>query len=236
MSKIILAKIYEEQYSVVENRVYRFSLDFINQQKSAYQYKSETDIVNEIFTEGNKIYQGSRQKGVFPSDSRITLSPGTVKRIVELLERPALYGGGEDIKGAVYETFLKAVFRGQFGRYFTPREVVRFAVQLVDPKPGERIIDPACGSGGFLIQSFIEVSKKIRGLVSSGLISESEVEDKKSKLLERDLWGVDVGETLVQFCQINLIVQGDGYQNIYKSDALDKNQPLLKNELNLMWS
>lgn len=73
-------------------------------------------------------------------------------------------------------------------------------------------------------------------MVSSGLISESEVEDKKSKLLERDLWGVDVGETLVQFCQINLIVQGDGYQNIYKSDALDKNQPLLKNELNLMWS
>lgn len=76
------------------------------------------------------------------------------------MEGYQFYGGGEDIKGAVYETFLKTLFRGDFGQYFTPREVVRFVIRLVDPKPGEKIIDPACGSGGFLIHMFLDTRKK----------------------------------------------------------------------------
>lgn len=220
ISKIILAKIYEEQFSVEQKRTYRFSTDFINTQIRDYPNKDATTVLNEIFEEANNYYKGDRPFGVFPDKSKITLSYGTVKRIVELLEDYQFYGGGEDIKGAVYETFLKTLFRGDFGQYFTPREVIRFMVYLVDPKPGEKIIDPACGSGGFLINSFLEVRKKILGM----RVSEEEKKTRITRLLEEDLWGVDVAETLVQFCKINLIIHGDGYRSIYRQDSLDKNK------------
>jgi len=226
ISKVILAKIFEEQFSVEQKRTYRFSSAFINNQIRDYPNKNATDILNEIFAEANEYYKGSRKQGIFPDDVRITLSYGTVKKIVELLEGYQFYGGGEDIKGAVYETFLKTLFRGNFGQYFTPREVIRFMIQLVDPKPGERIIDPACGSGGFLINSFLEVKKKILGMN----VSEKEKEERIKRLLEEDLWGIDVSETLVQFCKINLIIHGDGYRNIYRQDSLDKTLEPLHSE------
>ena len=229
ISKLILAKIYEEEFCVKEDRTYRFSLAFLAQQRQAYPQKNDEVILNEIFHEANLKYKGDRPQGIFPDNSQITLSYGTVRKIVELLEKPAFYGGGEDIKGAVYETFLKTLFRGNFGQYFTPREVVRFMVHLVDPKPDEKILDPASGSGGFMIQSFIEVRKKILGMKSAGYIDEDEVNNKKiPKLLNDDLWAVDVAETLVQFCKINLLIQGDGYQNICRGDALNKSNSPLK--------
>lgn len=226
ISKIILAKIYEEQFSVEQKRTYRFSSNFINTQIRAYPNKTATTILNEIFEEANNHYKGKRPLGIFPNRAKITLSYGTVKKIVELLEDYQFYGGGEDIKGAVYETFLKTLFRGDFGQYFTPREVIRFMVHLVDPKPGERIIDPACGSGGFLINSFLEVRKKIWGM----RVSEEEKKTRIERLLEEDLWGVDIAETLVQFCKINLIIHGDGYRNIYRQDSLEKSGEPLHSE------
>ncbi len=219
ISKIILAKIYEEEHSVKKSRPYRFSSSFINEQVRAYPQKNATDVINEIFSEANNEYRGNKPVGIFPDESKITLSYGTTKRIVKLLQDYQFYGGGEDIKGAVYETFLKTLFRGEFGQYFTPREIIRFMVHLVDPRPGEKIIDPACGSGGFLIHSFLEVRKRILGMK----VSEEEKKERQIKLLEEDLWGIDGAETLVQFCKINLIIHGDGYRNIYRQDSLNKN-------------
>lgn len=227
ISKIILAKLYEEQYAVEEKRPYRFSLDFLEQQLNAYPEKTATDIMNEIFEAANRKYKGDRPEGIFPDNSFITLSPGTVKKIVELLQGYAFYGAGEDIKGAVYETFLKEIFRGEKGQFFTPREVVRFMVQLVDPKPGERLIDPAAGSGGFLTHAFMDVRKKIIAM----RVGNDEKDERINTLLERDLWGVDKTETLVQFCKINLLIHGDGYKNIHRSDSLDKNINPLKDEV-----
>ena len=229
ISKMILAKIYEEEFHVKEDRTYRFSLEFFSQQKRDFPDKNETDLINEIFHTSNRKYRGNRPDSIFPEESLITLSAGTVKKIIELLEKPAFYGGGEDIKGAVYETFLKTVFRGEFGQFFTPREVVNFMVYLADPKPNEKVIDPACGSGGFLLNSFIQIRKKILGLKSAHMISQDEANQNIEKLLTTDLWGTDVAEALVQFCKINLIIQGDGYQNIYRVNALDKNLQPLKN-------
>lgn len=226
ISKTILVKIYEEEHSVKDSRPYRFYLPFINDQVKAYPSKNATDILNEIFVEANRYYKGDMPTGIFPDESLITLSYGTTKKIIELLQDYQFYGGGEDIKGAVYETFLKTLFRGDFGQFFTPREVIRFMVQLVDPKPGERIIDPACGSGGFLIHSFLEVRKKILGMK----VSDEEKNKRIKKLVEEDLWGVDVAETLVQFCKINLIIHGDGYRNIHRQDSLNKNETPLAEE------
>ncbi len=226
MSRLILAKIYEEQHSVQEDRTNRFSTEFLERQLHDRPKVTATDVMNEIFEEANDAYSEGQEEGIFPRDSRITLRSGTVKLLVKLLEPYEFYGAGEDIKGAIYETFLRETFRGDFSQYFTPREVVGFMVDLVGMKPGEKIIDPACGSGGFLIHSFLEVKKRILEMV----ISDEEKRGRLDRLLEEDLWGIDTDETLVQFCRINLLIHGDGYKNIHREDALDKKASILEPE------
>jgi type I restriction enzyme M protein len=83
-----------------------------------------------------------------------------IEELVKRLENFSFTGTGDDIKGAVYEIFLKSQLRGELDQYFTPREIVEYMITLADPKPGERILDAACGSGGFLINAFRHVKQK----------------------------------------------------------------------------
>lgn len=67
----------------------------------------------------------------------------------------------DDVKGIAFEKFLGKTFRGELGQFFTPRTIVDFMVELLDPEEGEIICDPCCGSGGFLIKTFEYVREKI---------------------------------------------------------------------------
>ena len=82
-------------------------------------------------------------------------------RFVDILEDRSLGLTDLDVKGVAFEEFLAGTYRGGgLGQFFTPREVVSFMVDLIDPAIGERCIDPACGSGGFLIRIYDLVSEK----------------------------------------------------------------------------
>jgi type I restriction enzyme M protein len=83
------------------------------------------------------------------------------RRIVKELERFDLSKTGDDIKGLAFERFLGNTFRGELGQFFTPRPVVNFMVEALDPREGELICDPAAGSGGFLIRAFEHVRAAI---------------------------------------------------------------------------
>ena len=98
---------------------------------------------------------------IFDPDERVNLKPATVREIVRLLERYNLSDTLEDIKGIAFERFLGRTFRGEIGQFFTPRTIVEFMVQMVEPKEGDVICDPASGSGGFLIRFFEIVREQI---------------------------------------------------------------------------
>jgi len=98
---------------------------------------------------------------LFSATDKLDISEETFRRIVKQLERFDLSKTGDDIKGLAFEKFLGTTFRGELGQFFTPRPVVDFMVDLLDPKEGELICDPACGSGGFLIRAFEHVRAKI---------------------------------------------------------------------------
>ncbi len=91
----------------------------------------------------------------------MNLKSATVREIVRLLERYNLSDTSEDIKGIAFERFLGRTFRGEIGQFFTPRTIVEFMVQMVEPKEGDVICDPASGSGGFLIRFFEIVREQI---------------------------------------------------------------------------
>ena len=76
-----------------------------------------------------------------------------LKQILEKLQTYNLSDTQDDVKGIAFEQFLGTTFRGELGQFFTPRTIVDFMTHVLDPKEGETICDPTCGSGGFFDQS-----------------------------------------------------------------------------------
>lgn len=89
-------------------------------------------------------------KAIFSSQEELLLDPAGLAFIDQKLESIDLDNWNRDPFGDAYEIFVGSIARGQEGQFFTPQNAVELLVSLIDPQPGERFIDPACGAGGFL--------------------------------------------------------------------------------------
>lgn len=98
---------------------------------------------------------------LFDSYETIRIKQYSFEQIVKELEKYNLSATSDDVKGIAFEHFLGTTFRGELGQFFTPRTIVDFMVEVLDPQEGETICDPTCGSGGFLIKAFEYVRDKI---------------------------------------------------------------------------
>ena len=146
---------------------------------------------------------------VFQSEP-IIAPPTTLKRIVDKLSALTLLDTDSDIKGDAFEYFLKnSVSVGNdLGEYFTPRHVVRLMVDLVDPRFGERIYDPACGTGGFLIQAFRHIKDRVQ-----------HTKPNLRQLKGRTVYGRELTGT-AKIAKMNMIIVGDGHTNVEQKDSL----------------
>lgn len=104
---------------------------------------------------------------LFDAHETIKIKQYSFEQIVSELEKYNLSATSDDVKGIAFEKFLGTTFRGELGQFFTPRTIVDFMVEILDPQEGETICDPTCGSGGFLIKSFEYVREKIEKDVES---------------------------------------------------------------------
>lgn len=104
---------------------------------------------------------------LFDPKDTLKIRETSFEAIVKELEIYNLSHTADDIKGIAFEKFLGKTFRGELGQFFTPRTVVDFMVELLDPEEGEIICDPCCGSGGFLIKAFEYVREKIENNIHS---------------------------------------------------------------------
>lgn len=206
MSKVMFCKLYEEKEHPANNRfrlaVFDDSLDRLG-----------VNVVHQILEEA----KASPLYGdIFSADATIALKDRTIRKIVSLFEDYDLSLTAFDVKGEAFEYFLGDTFTGGLGEYFTPRNVVEFMVEACDPKIGDRIIDPFCGTGGFLIYAFELVSDKIR-------LQEFSADEKtrwKFELSNRCLYGTDWKERTSQACKMNMNVHGDGSSGIFMHDGL----------------
>ncbi|WP_158810555.1 restriction endonuclease subunit M [Streptomyces leeuwenhoekii] len=107
--------------------------------------------IRQLFDKVKEIY---RADNLFRVNEEIAVSPATFRAIVKKLERFSLSDTGDDVKGIAFERFLGQTFRGELGQFFTPRPIVNFMVEMLNPREGQRICDPASGTGGFLIKAF----------------------------------------------------------------------------------
>ena len=121
-----------------------------------------------------------RDDHLFEANDEIKIRDNSFVQILEKLENFNLSDTQDDVKGIAFEQFLGTTFRGELGQFFTPRTIVVFMTEILDPQEGEVICDPTCGSGGFLIKAFEYVREKI----------ETDVREQKEKL-RKELEGKD---------------------------------------------
>lgn len=113
-----------------------------------------------------------RNDHLFEDSDDIKIRNNSFVQILEKLENFNLSDTQDDVKGIAFEQFLGTTFRGELGQFFTPRTIVDFMTEIIDPQEGETICDPTCGSGGFLIKAFEYVREKI----------EEDVREQKERL------------------------------------------------------
>ena len=162
ISKILFIKIrYERTNS--ENQI--FSLEAFRADKESYdKYKSkgDKDFYQLLF---EKTKEDFRDDDLFEPTEIIRIRENSFEAIVKELEIYNLSTTSDDVKGIAFEEFLGKTFRGELGQFFTPRTIVNFMVEVLDPQETETICDPCCGSGGFLIKAFEYVRAKIEAKV-----------------------------------------------------------------------
>ena len=166
MSKLLFAKMKDERdVKSKKKREREFSIKTDKRGKVIDTVGSVADRVRKLFEEAKKdfpkIYAEVESKTARKLVI-INLKDNTIYQIVGIIEPYTLLETGTDkhdvdIKGAMFEIFLKGTFRGPLGQFFTPREIIDFMVGVVDSKDNEIVLDPACGSGGFLISAMRKV-------------------------------------------------------------------------------
>jgi type I restriction enzyme M protein len=131
-----------------------------------------------------------------------------------------------DAKGAAYQEIVGTNLRGDRGQYFTPRGAIRLVVEILEPKEHERILDPACGTGGFLVATLAYMMKRFRE--EAQIRSETETTEEFESLNERlrhfaskQVFGCDFDPFLIRASQMNMVMAGDGKGHLYNLNSLE---------------
>lgn len=141
--------------------------------------------------------------------------PAKLKRVVSLIDNETWIGIGVDVKGSIYEGLLEknaAEVKSGAGQYFTPRPIIDVMVKLLDPRIGETVHDPACGTGGFLLSAYEHMRQQ----------PGAQDRSNQRKLREQSLSGTDIVDEVVRLCGMNLYLHGigNGESPISCGDAL----------------
>ena len=139
-------------------------------------------------------------------------NPETLAAVVDKLSTLSLLDAESDVKGDAFEYFLKhsVTVGNDLGEYFTPRHIVKLIVDLVDPAYMEKVYDPCCGTGGFLIEAFRHISRKVKP-----------TEESRRVLEDETIFGREITGT-ARIAKMNMILAGDGHTHIHQRDSLER--------------
>ncbi len=204
LSKILFVKIRDEKQARRKGTPYDFQI------KTRERPKSVADRIKTLYQKAK-----AQDPQVFTEDIRVDDS--RLFSVVNHLQGINLNATELDVKGVAFEQFLGSYFKGDMGQYFTPRKVVEFMVKMAAPHHEERVLDPACGSGGFLLHAMDYILKEA---------SEFYPEDPRAHYIhwhdfaEKRLFGIEVNDSIARVAKMNMIIHDDGHSNVIGNDAL----------------
>lgn len=216
LDKLIFCKIWDERHPRKTGEPYAFQI--FSEETEEKTTKELYNRIVELYAEGKK-----RDPEVFKDNIR--LSPQKVKTVVGYLEGINLSKTDLDSKGRAFEAFMGSYFRGDFGQFFTPRNIVKFIVEVLPINNTSRVLDTSCGSGGFLLYAL----DKIRTQADEYYDSNS-VEHYRHwhDFAEKNLYGIEINEQIARTAKMNMIIHDDGHTNVIASDGLLPSEDMIK--------
>lgn len=196
-SKLLFAKIWDERHT--PNGEYRH-----------FQVSPNETIAQTASRVRNRFQEARRGDPSIFMDDRIRLPDDKIAEVVQIIEQIGFTLCDIDALGTAFEHFFSAVFRGELGQYFTRRELVRFVCGVLRPKDTDFVLDPTAGSGGFLLETLIQVWH----FIDDNYAGQAEAERRRIDFALHHLYGIEIHPTLSRVCKTNLLIHKDGHTNI----------------------
>lgn len=179
----------------------------------------------------SKIFEKVKRKHgkIFESNEEIKLQPRSLAYIVSELQKYSLLNTNIDIKGKAYEEIVGANLRGDRGEFFTPRNVMKMVVEMINPQIDEHVLDSSCGTGGFLVTAMTHVITQIEkefelqlGIKKENWDSDTirNFQDRISEMAKNNFYGFDINPDLVKATKMNMVMNNDGSGNILQTNSL----------------
>ena len=179
----------------------------------------------------SKIFQRVKRRHgkIFDANDEIKLTPRSLAYIVSELQRYSLLNTNIDIKGKAYEEIVGANLRGDRGEFFTPRNVMKMTVEMINPKLNERVADTSCGTGGFVVAAMTHVINQLEQSFAAEIgvqkkdwdaNTDRAFQDKLSEVAGTYFFGFDINPDLVKATKMNMVMNNDGSSNILQMNSL----------------
>ena len=205
--KLIFAKLFDERANLKnDNSSAQFRVGILEAPEEA-----KSRIIS-LFKNASR-----RWSGVFLEGETLNLGDETLAFCVSALQKVYLLKSDADVLGAAFEIMINPGMKGNKGQYFTPRHVVDMCIEILDPKDGESIFDPSCGSGGFLVSAMSHVYKAIE----KERDDENEIVENKKDYAIECVYGMDYDPLIAKVAKAYMLIWGDGRSNIAVCDGLN---------------
>lgn len=163
---------------------------------------------------------------IFKTNEAVELEPRVLAYLVSQLQMYSLLESDTDVKGRAYEEIVGSNLRGDRGEFFTPRNICQMAVAMLDPGENDLILDPACGTGGFLITAMNHVIEKIRKEETArwggnAKRAEKPIVERIKKFAHKCIVGIDFNPELVKASKMNMVMNNDGAGGLYQGNSLE---------------
>lgn len=201
--KLIFAKLYDE---------------FNKADDEPMEFRTTTATPQEQYERLNGLFRKACAEwpDIFSAADKIELTPEALIAVASAFQTKKFFDADLDVIDAAFEYMINPEQKGDKGQYFTPRSVVKMCVKMLNPKPEERVLDPACGPGGFLIHSLHWVFEHyLKPRFKNNLAK------RKSDYANSRLFGIDFDPRLSRVAKAMMLIAGDGRSNVYRVNSLD---------------
>lgn len=197
--KILFIKIYDEKANL---RLFNITLEEYNELKTNGKKNSAIERISKLFDLTKKEYIG-----VFEADDKIKLSNNALGYTINKLQAISLKDSSSDAKGLAFQKFLTHGEKVGKGQFFTPQPVIDFCVKMINPQSNETIIDPCCGSGGFIYSAF-------------RFMTQNATTETRENIISKKLYGVDINRDITKISKMKLLLEENVNNNIYCRNSL----------------
>ena len=230
LDKLIFCKIFDEKKDRDVGEPYDFQVIPVEPENITEEAKAEAEAetnrrllkrLTALYEEGRQIGERKNDPEIFKDN--IKLNASKARTVVSYLEGVDLLSTDLDSKGRAFETFMGSFFRGDFGQYFTPRNIVSFIVDSLPITNQSRVLDTSCGSGGFLLHALDKVRKAATDKYPN---YKADIKQYQRWLpywhnfAENNLFGIEINEQIARTAKMNMIIHDDGHTNVVASDGL----------------